>query len=143
MSFKIAHKLKPIHINPGQYQKMKVSIAAQVLSHSTASALKLCVERQVMPSAALTTAWFLECINFWFDSLNARNGPASLFASSAKKIEHLRFIVKLFLDLHFDRRDCWKPIQAGVRLSKQTVLCLYDDLVVNGQYKFLMTGRMT
>ena len=40
-TLKIAPKLKEVHVNPGNFQKMKVATAAQVLSHSTASALKL------------------------------------------------------------------------------------------------------
>lgn len=143
MALKMAHKLKDVHVNPGNFQKMKVSYAAQVLSHSTASALKFCVDRKVMPSAALTTAWFLELINRWFDNLNARYALPSLFASSTVKIEELNFVTELFHDLHFSGQDTWKPIQTGVRLSTQAALDLYRDLVVNGAYKFLMTGRLT
>ena len=42
---KIAPHLKEVHVNPGQYQKMKGNLAAQVLSHTTATALKFCVDR--------------------------------------------------------------------------------------------------
>ena len=37
-------------------------------------------------------------------------------------------------------RDGWKPIQVGIQLSTSTVLNLFDDLVVNGNYQYLMTG---
>jgi hypothetical protein len=143
MSLKVAHKLKEVHVYPGPFQKMKVSYAAQLLSHSTASALKLCVDGKEMPIETLTTAFFLETINQWFDSMNARHALASLFASSERKIEELEFVMILFQGLHFSGRDGWKPIQTGVRLSTQTVLCLYQDLVVQGPYKYLMTGRLT
>ena len=143
MTLKIAHKLKKIHVEPGNFQKMKVSIAAQLLSHSTASALKLCVGRGLLPQSALTTAWFVEAVNNWFDILNARFSLASLFKSSTAKIEHLDYMIALFHDLHFSGRDGWKPIQTGVRLSTESVVSLYDDLVVKGSYKYLMTGRLT
>ena len=143
MTLKIAHKLKKIHVEPGNFQKMKVSIAAQLLSHSTASALKLCVGRGLLPQSALTTAWFVEAVNNWFDILNARFSLASLFKSSSAKIEHLDYMIALFHDLHFSGRDGWKPIQTGVRLSTESVVSLYDDLVVKGSYKYLMTGRLT
>jgi len=55
----------------------------------------------------------------------------------------LKMIQELFSNLHFGGRDGWKPIQTGVRLSISTVLDLFDDLVVNGSYKYLMTGRLT
>ena len=143
MEFKVAPNLKQIHVDPGKFQKMKVNIAAQVLSHSTATALRLCVAHKLLPEAALTTAWFLQSVNDWFDAMNARFPLASLFKSSTSKIEMLQMFRELFLHLHFGGRDSWKPIQTGVRLSISTVLDLFNDLVANGNYKYLMTGRMT
>jgi DNA transposase THAP9 len=130
-------------VNPGKFQKMKVNLAAQVLSHSTTTALQLCVARKLLPEAALTTAWFLQTVNDWFDVMNARFPLASLFKSSTGKVEMLKMVHELFLNLHFGGRDGWKPIQTGVRLSITTVLDMYNDLVVDGTYKFLMTGRLT
>lgn len=143
LEFKVAPNLKPIHVDPGKFQKMKVSIAAQVFSHSTASGLRLCVARKLLPEAALTTAWFLQTVNDWFDAMNARFPLASLFKSSNQKVAMLGIMRDLFLRLHFGGRDGWKPIQTGVRLSISTVLGLFDDLVLNGRYKYLMTGRLT
>jgi hypothetical protein len=101
----MAHKLKEVHVNPGIFQKMKVSIAAQVLRHSTASALRFCVDRKVMPPAALTTAWLLEIFNGWFDNLNARYALPFLFASSTRKIEELNLVIGLFQELHISKPD--------------------------------------
>jgi len=143
MELKVAPKLTQIHVNPGKFQKMKVNIAAQVLSHSTSTALQLCVARKLLPDAALTTAWFLQTVNDWFDTMNARFPLASLFKSSTAKVEMLKRFRDLFLGLHFSGRDSWKPIQSGVRLSTSSVLDVFDDLVVNGSYKYLMTGRLT
>jgi hypothetical protein len=143
LELKVAPNLKQIHVNPGKFQKMKVNIAAQVFSHSTATGLRLCVVRKLLPEAALTTAWFLQTINDWFDAMNARFPLASLFKSSNQKVAMLKSMRDLFLNLHFGGRDTWKPIQTGVRLSISTVLDLFDELVVNGSYKYLMTGRLT
>ena len=51
--FKVAPSLKQVHVNPGKLQNMKVNLAAQVLSHSTATAtaLQLCVARKLLPEA--------------------------------------------------------------------------------------------
>ena len=114
--------MKQIHVDPGKFQKMKVSIAVQVFSHSTATGLRLCVVRKLLPEDALTTAWFLGTINDWFDAMNARFALASLFKSPVKKIELLQTVRELFLKLHFGGRDTWKPIQTGVRLSISTVI---------------------
>lgn len=143
MELKVAPKLKQIHVNPGKFQKMKVNLAAQVLSHSTSTALRLCVARKLLPDAALTTAWFLQTVNDWFDTMNARFPLASIFKSSTAKVEILQKIRDLFFNLHFSGHDSWKPIQSGVRLSTSTVLDLFGDLVLNGSYMYLMTGRLT
>ena len=90
MELKVAPSLKQIHVNPGKFQKMKVNIAAQVLSHSTATALRLCVVRKLLPEAALTTAWFLQTVNDWFDVMNARFPLASIFKSSTAKVTVLK-----------------------------------------------------
>ena len=39
---KLAPSLKSEHVNPGQYEKMRVNLAAQVVSHTTSSAQKFC-----------------------------------------------------------------------------------------------------
>jgi hypothetical protein len=96
MDLKVAPSLKQVHVNPGKFQKMKVNLAAQVLSHSTATALQLCVARKLLPEAALTTAWFLQTVNDWFDAMNARFPLASLFKSSTGKVEMLKMVHELF-----------------------------------------------
>lgn len=37
----------------------------------------------------------------------------------------------------------WKPVQSGIRLATQTVLDLHEQLVIKGELKFLLTGRLT
>jgi len=103
----------------------------------------VCVVRKVLPEAALTTAWFLQTVNDWFDAMNARFPLALMFKSSFAKVETLKMVCDLFHNLHFGGRDGWKPIQTRVRLSISTILGLYNDLVVDGKYKYLMTGRLT
>jgi len=41
---KFAPHLKQCHVEPGKYQKMPVNMAAAVLSHTTASALRFCAQ---------------------------------------------------------------------------------------------------
>lgn len=38
---KMAFKLKDSHVNPSHYEKMRVALAAQVFSNSTASSLEV------------------------------------------------------------------------------------------------------
>jgi len=140
---KFAPQLKQCHVEPGKYQKMRVNMAAAVLSHTTASALRFCASVDLLPRDVLTTAWFLDSVNRWFDSMNSRCIKASLFRSSSEKLDSLKHMVQLMKSVHFTGRDSWKPIQSGILLSTTTVLDLYNELVETGNYSFLMTGRLT
>ncbi|XP_042142352.1 uncharacterized protein LOC121833278 [Ixodes scapularis] len=60
LAFKLAPKLRPELLDPNHFEKMKVSTALRVLSHSTATALRFLVENHGWSTNFLTTAWFLE-----------------------------------------------------------------------------------
>lgn len=140
---KLTPSLTKAHVSPGQYQKMRVNMAAAVLSHTCASALQLCVSLNFLHNDALTTAWFFDTINNWFDIMNARITKAAMFRSSADKVNTLKQVLDVVCNMKFSGRNGWKPIQTGIQLSTATVLDLYNDLVLHGKYSSLMTGRLT
>ena len=74
----LPYKLQKCHINPTQYEKMHVCLAAQFFSQSTTSALKACVKLDLIPKDALTTAWFLRFVNKWSDAMNAHHKQGGL-----------------------------------------------------------------
>lgn len=63
--FKLLPRLTYEHINPNAYSKMRVNLAAQVLSASVASVLKA-----FGPPEASATAKFCEMVDGFFDCLN-------------------------------------------------------------------------
>ena len=143
-NLKIAPSLTAAHIKPGQYEKMKVSIAAQFFSHSTASALRFLSEHGSVHENSLTTAWFLDFINAWFDACNARFSKAALFPQSQAKLDVMHQAIQVFSKMKFTgKRPGWKPIQTGVLLSTKSLLDLFDVLVMKSSLKFLLTGRFT
>jgi hypothetical protein len=123
-NFKLAPSLSRKHVEPKQYEKMKVNIAAQLLSHSTASALRYAVHDKLLPAEALTTAWFIELVNSWFDAANARRRCEALFTKSGFKISALLQMTELVPKLNFSGRQqtSWKPIQTA--FLYQPILCL-------------------
>lgn len=63
-STRAALKLTPAHISPNSFQKMNVALATQVMSHTTASALRTVVGTgELTTSTALNTAEFLDFMN--------------------------------------------------------------------------------
>ena len=146
---KIAPSLRRKHVEPKQFEKMKVSLAAQLFSHSVSSALKFCVAMQLLPVAALTTAWFLEFMNQWFDVANARTKAQALHPNSVSKLAVLNLMLSLAPRFSFQSRTAtgvtvtWKPIQTGLVMASKTLLDMHADFVQTGYYKFLLPSRLT
>lgn len=91
-------KLTLAHINPGPFQKINVALATQVLSHTTASALRTVVGTgQLKSKTALATADFLDFMNSLFDVLNSRvkwtQNPDSC-ALSKKNLHTIKLLEK-------------------------------------------------
>jgi hypothetical protein len=143
---KIAPSLSSKHVDPKQFEKMKVDVAAQLLSRSTASALRFAVHDKQLPPAALTTALFVDTVNGWFDACNARSRRDALYAKSGTKIKSLLLMIELMPKLTFlsvSRQSSWKPIQTGILVSIQSMLDMFASLVASGLYNYLLTSRLT
>ena len=66
-------KIRNTHINPTNFQKMKVKYATQIFSHTVAAAVKTAkATSQLKSNTALDTAEFIDSINNIFDALNSR-----------------------------------------------------------------------
>ena len=143
-SLKLAPCLTANHVLPGTYEKMKVSIAAQVLSHTTASAIRFLVEHGSFEKSCLPTAWFLDLVNNWFDVCNSRCFKSALFDNSAEKVNLLHSVIDIFTRFEVrGRRSGWKPIQTGVLISTKSILELHESLVCRGNFKYMLTSRFT
>ena len=119
-SLKLAPKLTAAHIVPGTYEKMKVSTAAQELSHTTASAIRFLVEHGSLDCKSLTTAWFLDFVNKWFDTCNSRFYKSALYAHSTDKIEFLNSVIDLFNRITFaGKRSGWEAYSNGCFVNCQ------------------------
>lgn len=67
-----ATKLSKKHLAPNTFEKMSVKLAAQVMSHTTAAAMKTAIECGQISEDAKGTASFLENMNHLFDAMNSR-----------------------------------------------------------------------
>ena len=141
-ALKVTPKLSKQTVEPSKFQKMKVKLAANLLSRDTACGLRLFSQLKELPQEVITTAYFFELVGQWFSVMNSRLAHSALSVGSEKVSELQKFIC-LMSNLKFTGRDEWKPIQAGTILSTQSILDLFDDLVVNGKLLFLMAGRFT
>jgi hypothetical protein len=142
-SLRLAYKLNKSHISPTQYEKMRVSLAAQFLSRSTAAALEVCVRKELLPVDALTTAWFLKFVNDWFDAMNARHKQAGLFRTKIGKPSVLAEMLIVIQGLSFSGKKIWKPIQSGIKLSTTATLRLSKEMMLKHNLQYFLPGRLS
>ena len=64
-------KLTEKQIHPNNFQKMKVKLATQVLSHTVAASLCMHVSVGALPSSAMGTAEFIQKFDSVFDCVNS------------------------------------------------------------------------
>lgn len=140
---RLAYKLKQCHVTPTQYEKMRVHIAAQFYSQTTAAAIQTCVQLELLPREALTTAWFLNFVNDWFDAMNARHKDAALFRGKrTARTEALEEMLAVVKDLAFNGRKIWYPV-SGIQLSTTVVIQLSNEVMTNYKLQYFLTGRLS
>lgn len=143
---KLAPKLTAATLNPSHFQKMKVSGALTFFSHSVSAGLRYLVECEGYGKELLTTAWFLDLINKWFDLMSSRHQKMALSkynqVSYEQAIAHLETVTWVFQEISVGRKGRWKPIQTDVILSTTTILNLQSAYLAKG-YKYLLTSRFT
>ncbi|KAL1022206.1 hypothetical protein UPYG_G00023530 [Umbra pygmaea] len=124
---------------------MKVSPAMNVFSKSTSAGIKYMVQEEGRPQTYLTTAWFLEQINHWFDLMSSRHPIMALSRLKMKAYENaiifLQDIVNLFCRIKIGQGG-WKPIQSGVVMATHSVLKIQEEMLARG-HQFVLTSRFT
>ncbi|KAJ8014297.1 hypothetical protein DPEC_G00038790 [Dallia pectoralis] len=90
-------------LEPSHFEKMKVSSSMHVFSKSTSAALRYMVEKERKPESFLTTSWFLEKMDHWFELMSSRNVVTALshfkIEVYEKAISFLRDLIHLFQEL--------------------------------------------
>lgn len=147
---KIAPHLKEKHLDPNHFDKMNVASAVAVLNRAVASAIRLLVKIGQLPREALTTAWFLDTMDRWFTFMTSRCLKVAM--SNSKENEHqgavtfLNMFMSMFRRLSIrapGKKDCFKPVQAGVILTTQSALILQERLLSQHDFKFVLLSRVS
>ena len=139
---RVAHKLQPCHTAP-HYEKMRVCLAAQFFSQSTAAALETSVKLGLLPHEALTTAWFVRAVNDWFDAMNARKSADAVHNTPTAASVSLQIMLDVIRRISFSGRKVWKPIQTGIQLSTNVVLRLGEQLMLKYHLQYFLSGRLS
>ena len=154
---RLANKLKKMHINWKQ-QKMKVNLAAQVLSSSVANALEYCTNELRLPQfkGCEATVEFIRIFDQLFDILNSRNPLAKGYKAplrSSNKCTWDSFLTDAYDYISTLKNNCGIPMYktkrktgfigflVGIRSTKQ----MFHDLVESkpARLKYLLTYKMS
>ncbi|KAI5644640.1 transposase protein domain-containing protein [Phthorimaea operculella] len=151
-SYKMAYRLTESHVNPNNFEKMRVKYATQVLSRSVAVAICTLVENGKLPETSFGTTKFVELINNTFDILNSSSVKDDYKYKRALyqaefQTETLRKAQNVLSGLHVinpqnghDMTNSMKFIR-GFLISINSILSLSSDLKLAG-YKYLYTRRL-
>ena len=146
LPIKLAPNLTKEKLLSNHFNKMKVSHALNVFSKSAASGIRYLVEKEGRSKDYLTTAWFVEQTNHWFDLMSSRHPVLALSQKKIEKydeaVQFLKSFIRIFSELRIGQKGTWKPVQTGVIMSTTSVLQLQDELLSSG-LPYLLTSRLT
>jgi hypothetical protein len=142
-----APRLTDGHINVSHAKKMRVRLAAQILSHSVAAGINMQVSTKQLPVAALGTATFVENMDAVFDLLNSRqlvgDRPSRCaITSHNNNLNRLMELKSWVSKWHFEGVRSQSSIKChmGLQTSISSIVSLSQELLSEG-FKFVCTSR--
>ncbi|CAK1591187.1 unnamed protein product [Parnassius mnemosyne] len=145
-------KVTEKHINPNNFQKMRVKYAAQIFSRSVFAAISVLVSNRSLPEDAQYTGDFMQEINNIFDVLNSSkvscpNKYQKAFSNKQYQIGILEEAVAMFEKIIAIDKKTGKnktnQIQTfkNIQITIKSVIMLSRDLQEKG-IKFIYTRRL-
>ena len=136
---KICHKLTETHFDVKGSSRQNVRSAAQLLSHSTATALKtLFPEKEKQAN-------FVETVNNWFDVMNSRLQFDSNELKCAYGVhienqkEALEKMFSMTEEMRAINRKGLLPFQKGILIGIRSIIQLYEALTEKFEVWYLRT----
>ena len=144
-------KLTEKHIHPNNFQKMKVKLATQVMSHTVAAAICMYVSLGLLPPTAMGTAELIEKFDSVFDCVNSSTSHSTkkLKCAISDQTTHIAFMKEA---MGFIKRvqvmqgnvnvtgriKCLK----GWLITLNAIILIWEHLKTKHNFKFLLTRRL-
>ena len=143
---RMAPKLTDDHLDLPMFTKMRVNLAAQVLSHSVAAGISTLQRLGHLHQEAKNTAEFVEMMDQLFNAFNSSTLSSSRRFGQAfsNTSGHKQFLEDCFdyLDHLTLSNEKVVPCINGWKINIRSLFCLWDDLNQNQNFKFLLTNRL-
>lgn len=153
--YRTAPKLTDIHINPNNFQRMKVKYATQIFSKSVSAGMTTLISLGSLSTAATFTAEFIERFNTLFDILNSSKLYSSdsnkqAFTNSREQATFLNetkdFLQRLKVIRKSDRKDITNTIKSIkcwiITINSVMQLFEYLQQQSSNSITFLLTRRL-
>ena len=146
--WKISPKLNAKCFPTGNFDKMKVGPAVNLMSRDTAAGIRFLVKEYGYTIEALTTAFFLEWVGRWFDFVSSRNSKLAFSRLREDKYQETLDFLNDFCEMidsltFMDKNgDVQKPIQLGIKLHTKSLLHLQDFYINVKKNDYLLPGRL-
>ena len=144
-------KLTEKHIRPNNFQKMKVKLATQVLSHTVAATICMYVSVGALPSSAMGTAEFIEKFDSIFDCVNSStlHSTKVLKCALSDQTKHQQFMKEAIdfikkLKVFNGNEEVTGRIKClkGWVMTLNAILLIWEHLKTTKDFKFLLTRRL-
>ncbi len=139
---RLCHKLKPLHFTCKGSQRQRVMLAAQLFSHSVASALRL------LSPELEEQANFVDLVNSCFDIFNSRirKGIRPLDCALGLKFEEQHAILckakEVFTAMRAQGKKSLLPWQKGWILNINSLLDLFSAVKAEYSLSYVLTTRL-
>ena len=144
-------KLTEKHIRPNNFNKMKVKLATQVLSHTVAATICTYVSVGALPSSAMGTAEFIEKFDSTFDCVNSSSLQSTkvLKCALSDQTKHQDFMKEAIgfikgLKVVNGNEEVTGRIKClkGWVMTLNAILLIWEHLKKTRDFKFLLTRRL-
>ena len=146
-----APKLTDKHINPTNFQKMKVKYATQVFSHTVAASICTYASMGGLPASSLGTAELLSKFDSLFDCVNSSTLSSvkefkSAISTNNSHITFLRESIIFIQGIKVLNGDVnvTKRIKSlkGWLVTLNAIICIWNKLQASHNFTFLFTRRL-
>ena len=140
----MAPKLTDKHIYLPAFSTMKVSLTAQVLSHSVAAGINTWVNLKFLPVDASITAEFLGTFDQLFNTFNSSaHGSSQKYCIPFNNTGHRTFLQSCLKFLPKIKTETGKslPCLNGWQISINALFGLWSELEKRG-FNYLLTNRL-
>ena len=150
---RVVPKLTDNHLNPPRGKKMKVILACQIFSNSTAAGIRFYVEKGLLPPDAKETADFIQEMNNLWDfvdshDLSAPRGKkpvtAQFFNDDMDRFnQYYQFVSSWkFLNVKKNAIVTYMPFHKGWLLTLQSLKDLSHEMIVEKKIKYLALRKV-